>query len=261
MCTVSFLPSEDSGFHLLMNRDEQRSRPRAHPPRLHSCGKLRGVYPSEPGGGTWIGVNEAGITAALINWYSMPQPRSTAFSRGLIIPTLLSAGDTAEAASFLRALPLQFMAPFRLLLIDTGSRSVSGFSMAGGILTGTHLSWEPIHWYSSGHDESGAEKTRAQAFLEARNDTDAGSLAWLRRIHSSHEPERGPYSLCMHRNDAVTVSFTEVTLAKRNATMVYLDGPPCSRADTFQLSLPLKLRSTDQDERESRASSKEPRTG
>ena len=96
MCTLSFIPVE-GGFHLLMNRDEQRSRITALPPRLHPCGNLRAIYPSEQGGGTWIGVNEAGLCAALLNWYSKPPLADRpAFSRGLISPTLLAAQKDPE---------------------------------------------------------------------------------------------------------------------------------------------------------------------
>ena len=239
MCTVSFMPT-GSGFHLLMNRDEQRNRPEALPPRLHSCGNHKGLYPSETGGGTWIGINDSGITAALINWYSMPRPSRVAFSRGLIIPTLLSAGSIPEAESLLKSLPLGLLAPFRLLVIDGPSRNVTGFSMAGGVLQGMPLPWNTFHWFSSGHDEQGAQRTRGDICSVALGENDAGSLPWLRRIHASHDPEPGPYSVCMHREDAATVSFTEVTLDDRVASMVYREGPPCEAVNSRRLTLGLR---------------------
>ena len=42
----------------------------------------------------------------------------------------------------------------------------------------------------------------------ARNQKFEGRLNWLRRLHRSHLPERGPFSICMHRSDAATVSYT-----------------------------------------------------
>ena len=55
-----------------------------------------------------------------------------------------------------------------------------------------------------------------------------GRLDWLRRLHRSHSPQRGPFSICMHRRDAATVSYTEVAVSKRRATMRYKSGPCCS---------------------------------
>ena len=39
------------------------------------------------------------------------------------------------------------------------------------------------------------------------------SLAWMRRLHRSHVPAPGPFSICVHREDARTVSYTEIEAA------------------------------------------------
>ena len=86
-----------------MNRDEQRTRMKAHPPDLYQCGKHQAVYPSEPTGGTWIGINAAGITLALINWYSKPQLESKpAFSRAITHPLETSSPLGKEPLVLLR---------------------------------------------------------------------------------------------------------------------------------------------------------------
>ena len=54
------------------------------------------------------------------------------------------------------------------------------------------------------------------------------SLSSLRRLHRSHLPKRGPFSICMHRPDAMTISYTEVAVSKQRATMRYKSAPPCS---------------------------------
>jgi hypothetical protein len=46
-------------------------------------------------------------------------------------------------------------------------------------------------------------------------------------LHRSHGTERGPYSTCMHREDAATVSYTEVTVSRQRADMSYTPGTPC----------------------------------
>lgn len=238
MCTLSFMPVQ-GGFHLLMNRDEQRSRSTALPPRLHPCGNLRAIYPSEQGGGTWIGVNEAGLCAALLNWYAKP-PLSDrpAFSRGLIIPTLLAAGNRQEASALLQSLPLDHLEPFRLFLFHAGERGITSFSSDSATLQELDLPWERSHWFSSGYDEPTATRSRTEASNCASAQSDAGTLDWLRRLHRSHQPEQGPFSICMHREDACTVSMTEVTLLHEKAGLTYHAGAPCHESDGLRLTLP-----------------------
>ncbi|MEW6303391.1 MAG: hypothetical protein AB1705_07975, partial [Verrucomicrobiota bacterium] len=61
----------------------------------------------------------------------------------------------------------------------------------------------------------------------ACRETPSGTLGWLRGLHRSHEPARGPYCFCMHRADAATVSYTEVTVSRTMGTMRYWPGAPC----------------------------------
>lgn len=227
MCTLSFLP-EKGGFHLLMNRDERHSRPEALPPRLHPCGGMSAVYPSERGGGTWIGLNESGLCAALINWYSRPTLiERPAFSRGLLIPTVLGATSSEEAVLFLRSLPLDRLAPFRLFLFHAAEAKATMLASDGSSLDQCNLPWERSHWFSSGHDEAGATVIRGQTSVLAAGEADAGTLPWLRRLHRSHGPEQGPFSFCMHREDARTVSLTEVSVGKEAGGLTYYPGSPC----------------------------------
>src|SRR5436305_622975 len=67
--------------------------------------------------------------------------------------------------------------------------------------------------------------------------TAADDIDRLRGLHRSHLPERGPFSICMHRTNAATVSYTEVTVENRNVTMRYKPGPPCLASPTVTKSL------------------------
>ena len=46
-------------------------------------------------------------------------------------------------------------------------------------------------------------------------------------FHSSHEPQCGATSVCMHREDARTVSLSEITSSRGQVQFRYFDGPPC----------------------------------
>jgi Transport and Golgi organisation 2 len=229
MCTLSFVPKAD-GFLVAMNRDEQRSRMAALPPTLHRCGELDAIYPSEQGGGTWIGANERGVCAALINWYTLPQCREPSFSRGVIIPRLLACQSSEEMQRIVQSLPLEQLNPFRLFLIRGASEEVTEYRCEKSGPERLNHPWITGHWFSSGHDEVTASRVRGETCHETSKARDAGTASWIQRLHTSHNPVIGPDSICMHRNEAQTVSMTMVDVSANSVSMSYHDGPPCESA-------------------------------
>src|SRR4051812_9824549 len=112
MCTVTFLPRK-RGYLLGMNRDELRTRARGLPPAIHRVDSCSALYPSEPGGGTWISLNNSGVTFALINWYAAPRRVTTkVVSRGSVITSIRMADAPEVVASGLAKLPLPKLNPF-----------------------------------------------------------------------------------------------------------------------------------------------------
>ncbi len=68
-----------AGYRLWFNRDELRSRGPEVPPRVEQTPEgMRYIAPSDSdAGGTWIAVNELGITVCLLNGYRAPQSPET----------------------------------------------------------------------------------------------------------------------------------------------------------------------------------------
>ncbi len=225
MCTVSFLPSAD-GFRLAMNRDEKRARVIAEPPRVNKSGTRRAILPREPGGGSWIALNDAGVCVALINWHTIArEPRGATRSRGQIVEALACATQLPAIARILKTLPLDRLRPFRLLAIVPASKELVEWRWDLRRLHRRRHAWKPSHWFSSGYDEPQAERVRSEVCATLGPDPRPPAL---RRLHRSHAPERGPFSICMHRKDAATVSYTEVRRNRRQSTMRYVAGPPCA---------------------------------
>lgn len=229
MCTLTFSPQR-SGFLVVMNRDEQRSRIAALPPTFRQLGDRHALFPSEPTGGTWIGLNDAGVVLALLNWYAVPsRPLAFPISRGAIIPALLSESDPHMAGRSLATLALDRIQPFRLVGIfpTNGERQVHEWRWDGEALIAIEHPWKLEHWISSGADEEGAERERRRCFARHSTAADHGTKEWLIRLHASHEPAPGAASVCVHREDAATVSQTCIGWADGSGWMEYLEGLPC----------------------------------
>jgi hypothetical protein len=238
MCTVSFLPTT-SGFFVAMNRDEKRSRVAALPPEVMQFDRARAVLPREPGGGTWIAVNDCGICLALINWHRIArEPAGTVVSRGDVILRLLNASSCSDIAEAIARLPLQKLRPFRLIAIAPHQRGLIEWQWDLIQLQPHSHSWTPEYWFSSGFDELKVEVER-QSVCQNFQAGATGSISGLRQLHRSHLPERGPFSVCMHRPDAKTVSYTEVVLEKDVVSMRYQGGSPCGPAPVHEAVLPI----------------------
>jgi hypothetical protein len=228
MCTVTFLPRRN-GYLLAMNRDEKLARVAALAPARHRLGGRDVLFPSEPGGGTWIGVNDAGATLALVNWYSVAsRVAGNAISRGEVVKSALGSDSPAIANKALAEFPLERVNPFRLIGVFPARSTVVEWRWNLERLEQAEHRWQPNTWISSGFDEPGAQQTRGKVFGEALRQASAGSAKWLRRLHRSHGPERGPYSTCMHRHDAATVSYTEIIVACDSATVATRPARPAA---------------------------------
>ena len=237
MCSVSFIPRED-GFVLAMNRDELISRVPALPPRVNRRGGLAVLCPSEPSGGTWIGISSAGMAFSLLNWHSQPdRTGEDLISRGEVVRALLSGGSSSAPASILKELPLRRMNPFRLIAVSLPERSLTEWRSGSEALTFKVHPWRRLHCFSSGFDEARAIQVRR--LVCAQFPGDLGDLTTLRRLHASHQPIAGPFSLCMHREDAATVSYTEISVRDHEASMSYISGSPCSSGARFSEVLSL----------------------
>jgi hypothetical protein len=240
MCTVTFI-GRKNGYLLGMNRDEQLSRVVGLPPAKKTISGCVVLAPSEPGGGTWIALNDAGVTFALINWYSITaRVKGETVSRGRVVNATCIAKTTGLAAAALAQLPLQRINPFRLIGVFPATKEIAEWRWDLKTLVSKKHRWKDQQWISSGWDEPAAQRVRSRTFRAALKQQSAGSLGWLRRLHRSHSPQAGPFSTCMHRADAATVSYAEVTLSPTKALMNYHVGSLCIEGATKPLKLSLK---------------------
>lgn len=232
MCTVSFI-ARKNGYALAMNRDEKLTRVPGLPPQLVTIRDQKILCPSEPGGGAWIALNQAGATLALINWYSVTRRvRGDTVSRGEVVKATSSTRRIEEAITALSHLPLERINPFRLIAVFPNIRQIFEWRWNLRRLACERHPWRAQQWISSGYDEPAAQRIRSATFRLACRQSSFGSIQWLRRQHRSHIPHRGPFSTCMHRDDAATVSYTEVSVLNGVGTLRYCSKAPCQQKQT-----------------------------
>ena len=239
MCTVTFVP-KPGGYLLGMNRDESRSRERALPPAVVRAGELEAVYPRETStGGTWIAANAAGAVMAVLNQNRGPAPLSKTRSRGDVIPSLIHMARMAEVARSLDAADFTGMMPFLLAGIFPAEQRVAEWKWDGAALQGRSWNWQPRHWFSSGISDAMAAQVRGAFCESAWRRRDAGSVEWLRRVHVSHAPVQGSFSVCVHRPEAASVSYTEIAFDGRRLDLRYHAGAPCEVLGRFDAEVVL----------------------
>jgi uncharacterized protein with NRDE domain len=120
MCTVVLLRRSDHRWPLLLaaNRDEQMDRPWKPPARHWPDRTDVTAGLDELGGGTWMGVNDHGVVACILNRHGTLGPQDGKRSRGEIVLEALDHEDAATAADALSALDGNAYRGFNLVVAD-----------------------------------------------------------------------------------------------------------------------------------------------
>lgn len=236
MCTVTVVRIARAGeadrIRLACNRDESPRRAAALPPRIHELGPLRAVYPLDPqSGGTWIGVNQAGLLATLLN-RNLPPGASPAAgraaarrSRGEIVPLLLAAGAIGQARRIAEALPATEFPPFRAVVLNSSELFELRSDGQALVLAGQSLAGAPLLFTSSGLGDHVVEPPRRALFDELF--AQAGDPIEIQeRFHRHSWPQRRHLSVCMSRESARTVSSTVIEIGAECALLRYCGAPP-----------------------------------
>jgi Transport and Golgi organisation 2 len=236
MCTVSWI-HQGSGYQLLCNRDEKRTRGPASTPRLLTRDNVRFVAPIDGDfGGTWVAVNEFGLSLVLLN----RAPSSAAkLSRGLLPMNLIPSPTLSEIAEHITTTDLSDFAAFTLAAFQP-SLPAALFHWDGRKLTADLGGDQHVPLVSSSFDPERVEWERRAEFGRLRDWCGGIRVGNLLAFHASHQPERGPYSPCMHREDAETVSFTWVTVNAAEVSLYYAPGAPCCSLAGESRTLPLR---------------------
>jgi len=251
MCLLALWLGIDPKTPLLVaaNRDESVARPSAPPAEL-DAGIVAGK--DLESGGTWLGVNGAGLAAGILNRHLNGQNslEADARSRGLLCMDLLRCRSALEAGNFLSAERARYN-PFTLLFADR-TNAFAAYNSEGKIITQKLL--PGLHVFSSAaeFDVHSAKAERAYRLFNGETITariDSGrfdeALTALQGVLSDHT--LGPGSdnpgdaICVHRESSGTVSSSVIFHDRSRSRFVtyYCAGAPCRTSFGGALDLDL----------------------
>lgn len=234
MCSVTWL-LEENGYQVFFNRDEQKDRPLAIHPEIQNMNNTQVLMPIDPvGSGSWISLNEHGVSLCLLNNYQGKLPSGTCLSRGLLLKHLAPSQNLTEVTDLFNQLKLSCFAPFTLLVfgseLSLNKPDVWAFAW-NGVSTQVAVTDSPL--FSSGVALEEVQKYRTEVYTSLTSDEK--NQQSLLDFHCHHHADKGYLSTCMHRDDAHTVSFTHLAVSSDLFSMSYLAGSPCNGLNQQQL--------------------------
>lgn len=245
MCTVSWVHTDD-GYRLLCNRDEKNTRLPASMPEVRFSGGVQYVAPLDGDfGGSWVATNEYGLTIALLNG-PVNAPRGTlrgSKSRGHLVMELAGARSGEDVRRQIVQEDLGSLACLSLVVLEPGEPALL-FEWDGWHLTITENAEHRMPLTSSSFDPQGVQEQRLQELssrLRAAQVLDADLLFEFHRSHGMGIDKPSAYSVCMHRPDAQTVSFTWIDVSRSDVRFFYSPAAPCQWAPGESVSLSRKV--------------------
>lgn len=131
MCTVVILRRPKHPWPVIIgaNRDEMTDRP-WKPPARHWPDRIDVVAGlDELAGGTWMGLNDSGVVACILNRHGSLGPAPGKRSRGELVLEALDHGDASDAAAALRDIDPTAYRPFNMVIAD--NRDAWWLALAG----------------------------------------------------------------------------------------------------------------------------------
>lgn len=233
MCTLAlyFKVFADAPVLLLSNRDELSDRPWTPPALLSSIPRTYGPRDTQAGG-TWLGVNEAGLVVTITNHLGTLAKGSSFCSRGYVVAEALRH-ETAREAKNLVALLSPACKAFTLLAVDKdeafivdnpGDRPQRVFELSPGLHAVTNSR------FGEENDVKAKRLLRRMEELRGRGAIGPEEARWLL---ADHEEDAGQINaLCVHPPEGskfgtVSSALVEVTATGKTRRFLFAGGRPC----------------------------------
>ena len=250
MCTLALYFQVFAEYPIIVaaNRDELLARPSDPPVQLGVTPWIWGGR-DRIAGGTWLGINESGLMAGLLNRQSPHPPDPTRRSRGLLCLDALQYASATQAVSALATTDPDNYNPFTLVLSDpsaayvlhTAPHQLACRSLQPGVYLFTNLNV---------NDPTCPRIARVTPHFEHLVQINSASVerkvslpAIFQQLHtlmSDHDPDQGPRnSLCLHLDGYGTCSSSLIAYQARTQRYTYKFAPgyPCQHT-YYEIPLP-----------------------
>ena len=256
MCTLALYFNVFDELPLLVaaNRDEHFDRPSAPPVEIVGATRIVAGRDLRVGG-TWLGVNEHGLLAGILNRRQNDNGNSdwqstSTRSRGLLCMDLLQLESVADGVEFLTGHGSAY-SPFTVIIADRQTAWVA-YNNHEPRIVAKQLD-AGLHVFSSAAelDLNSAKADRAHprfAQLKTRMEP-AQSSRWLSELrsvladHTLRDGSNDPGdAICVHRESTGTVSSSIVALTAQHPRFetFFCPGPPCQNDFAGPLSLTVR---------------------
>ena len=218
MCTLSYLPLEN-GYFVVNNRDESPLRGQAHEPQIFALNGRQVLAPIDSEGlGTWIGVNDSGKLACLMNGAFEVHIKQSHYrkSRGKITLEFLQANDDLN---YFDELDLDNIEPFTLILIDNSNIKVLRWDAVDKHIE--ILSNDKAYNWSSATLYDSKTISERRTFFDQYNSTFAEQKEKLVAWHKD-EIINSP-SILLKRPEVASISITTISKGHEGFELNYED--------------------------------------
>ena len=231
MCTLLIATGvfDGPGLYVISNRDEALDRP-ARPPAVHRCGSMEILAPVDvQGGGTWIGLNGAGVFVGITNRFGL-STEAHHESRGRLVFDALCATSAADAARAMGSVSPHRHNGFHLVVADqdeayalwNDGRSIETLILNPGYHVVTERSFDAA--FSARLERMENRLSRLGAWTDNYRER---FQSWMRE-HDSKAPLEGT---CIHL-DGANYGTRSSTIVELGAVrrFAHAAGPPCTTA-------------------------------
>jgi uncharacterized protein with NRDE domain len=243
VCTLAIYFKMIDGYPVVIaaNRDEFLDRPASDPTTLSEKPRIVGGQDLRAGG-TWLGINQYGVVAGLLNRHSEKPTDPGLRSRGLLCLDALKCRTAADAARFAQGLRGGDYNPFNLLVAareqawvayNRGDR-IEVVRLAAGLHLLTNLNVDDFECPRISASYGKFAELGADARFRRDPVSRRGELERLLADHQTQlDPRSGqPNALCLHMGAYGTRSSSLIFIGNSdNAISHYFaPGPPCTTA-------------------------------
>lgn len=222
MCTVTFLPTANSGFVLTSNRDESPSRITL-PPEVSSYKNTKLLFPKDAlAGGSWIGVSEKQRLLCVLNggFTFHERKKSYRLSRGVVLKDLLVSMDIDQTVI---QYDLHNVEPFTLVIVDWQKDLKLMQLVWDGVNKHIEtLPLEPCIWSSSTLYSEKMKAERISWFDDYKN-VNILNKESIMSFHKNAGIGNLDYGVIMDRVFVKTTSITQVTKNESEIEMIFND--------------------------------------